>query len=393
MSPLNKPDTTVADGIHAMVPREQMHPSARKLRDVYAMTPGAPLFQKEFGYFCLDEWRKQGLDAQADLPREFCFDEPATVNLGGLGWCEPGYWPFFEEKVLEVQGPYEIVQDFAGRHVKCFAGRRSGFMPEYVDHVLKDRKTWEEQCLWRLDPEAPGRFDKLPQYMAVATAAPRQGKLIVQRIAGAGMYLRAMLGVENMMLAFYDMPDVIHDAMRAWLKLAQAVTARHQQQVTLDEVFFAEDICYNHGSLVSPSIFAEFFFPYYQELLKGIRARQLDPSRHLYVQVDTDGFCVPVIDLYHRAIGLDVMSPFEVASGCDVVEIGRQFPYLVMSGGIDKRVLARGPKAIDEMLDRILPVMRARGGYTPTCDHGVPAEVTLANYRYYRQRALDLGSR
>jgi uroporphyrinogen decarboxylase len=109
--------------------------------------------------------------------------------------------------------------------------------------------------------------------------------------------------------------------------------------------------------------------------------------------VDTDGFCVPVIDLYHRAIGLDVMSPFEVASGCDVVEIGRQFPYLVMSGGIDKRVLARGPKAIDEMLDRILPVMRARGGYTPTCDHGVPAEVTLANYRYYRQRALDLGSR
>lgn len=27
----------------------------------------------------------------------------------------------------------------------------------------------------------------------------------------------------------------------------------------------------------------------------------------------------------YREIGMDVMSPFEVASGCDVVEIGRRF--------------------------------------------------------------------
>jgi uroporphyrinogen decarboxylase len=87
------------------------------------------------------------------------------------------------------------------------------------------------------------------------------------------------------------------------------------------------------------------------------------------------------------------MCPFEVASGCDVVEIGRKFPYLVMSGGIDKRILARGPAAIDEMVERILPAMRARGGYIPTCDHGVPAEVTLADYRHYRRRAMELGGR
>ena len=41
---------------------------------------------------------------------------------------------------------------------------------------------------------------------------------------------------------------------------------------------------------------------------------------------------------------MDAMSPFEVASGCDVVEIGRQYPNLFMLGGIDKRVLAAGPR-------------------------------------------------
>jgi hypothetical protein len=81
---------------------------------------------------------------------------------------------------------------------------------------------------------------------------------------------------------------------------------------------------------------------------------------------------------------MDVMSPFEVASGCDVVEIGRQYPDLVIFGGIDKRILAQGKAPSTAMVERILPVMRARGGYIPTCDHGVPEEVPYENYLHYR---------
>jgi len=80
-----------------------------------------------------------------------------------------------------------------------------------------------------------------------------------------------------------------------------------------------------------------------------------------------------------------------VAAGCDVVEIGRRYPELAIFGGIDKRVLAQGRAAIDAHLERILPTMRQRGGYIPTCDHGVPAEVPLDDYRYYRQRCIELG--
>ena len=86
---------------------------------------------------------------------------------------------------------------------------------------------------------------------------------------------------------------------------------------------------------------------------------------------------------------MDVMSPLEVASGCDVVEIGEQYPGLVMSGGIDKRILAESKEAIDAMVDRIFPAMQKRGGYIPTCDHGVPEEVPYENYLHYRKRALE----
>lgn len=85
------------------------------------------------------------------------------------------------------------------------------------------------------------------------------------------------------------------------------------------------------------------------------------------------------------------MSPFEVVAGCDVVAVGRKYPDLVIRGGIDKRVLARGKRAIDRYVERVLPPMRRRGGYIPTCDHGVPEEVFYEDYLYYRKRCVELG--
>ena len=88
---------------------------------------------------------------------------------------------------------------------------------------------------------------------------------------------------------------------------------------------------------------------------------------------------------------MDAMSPFEVAAGCDVVELGRQYPGLAMFGGIDKRILAKSKEDIDKHLEYIIPAMRERGGYIPTCDHGVPAEVPYENYLHYRKRCVELG--
>lgn len=378
------------DGIHAPLPRERMLPEARALRDTYAITPGIPLVRREFGFYSLDAWRAQGLPEDAPLADLFSYDPPGYHALHSLGWCEAAFSPAFEERVLEDRGDYEVVQDHAGRAVLCFKGRRSGFMPEYLDHPVKDPATWEEDVRWRLDPATPERYADLDERMARAVEAAGQGKMISQRVIGGYMYLRSLFGPEKTLYVFYDDPDLVHDCMSAWLDLADAVIARHQEHVTLDELYVAEDICYNAGPLISPRMIREFLFPYYQQLLANIRARQLDRARHLYLHIDTDGRATDVIPLY-REIGMDAMSPFEVASGCDVVAIGREYPDLAIFGGIDKRVLATTPAEIDAMVERILPAMRARGGYIPTCDHGVPAEVPLANYRHYRRRCLELG--
>ena len=155
-----------------------------------------------------------------------------------------------------------------------------------------------------------------------------------------------------------------------------------------DAEFLSEDICYKSGPLISPEMMREFLFPYYKQLINNIKSRQIDKSRHLFVQIDTDGFANPVIDVY-KEIGMDYMSPFEVASGCDVVETGRQYPDLRIRGGFDKRILAAGKEAIDRETDRIMPAMKKRGGYIPCCDHGVPEEVDFDDYMHYRKRMQD----
>lgn len=378
------------DGIRSLLPRERMCEPARRLRDAYARVPGARLVRREFGFYCLERWHEQGLDHKADLSREFSYDPPGNVGLGQLGWCEAAFVPAFEDKVIEDRGDHEVVQDYAGRHVLFFKGRRNGFMPEYLDHPVKDMRTWEENVRWRLDPASPERYADLDRRMAHVKEQAAKGMMVSQGLIGGYMYLRSLIGPADLLYAFMDQPELIHACMQQWFDLADAVIARHQEHITTDELFFAEDICYNHGILISPAMMREFLFPYYRRLIANLRSRQLDPDRHLYIHIDTDGDARPAIPVY-KEIGMDVMSPFEVASGCDVVQIGREHPDLTIFGGIDKRVLAQSEADIDRMVEYILPAMRERGGYIPTCDHGVPEEVTLSNYRHYRRRCIELG--
>ena len=73
----------------------------------------------------------------------------------------------------------------------------------------------------------------------------------------------------------------------------------------------------------------------------------------------------------------------EVAAGMDPVKMRAKYgKKLRMLGGIDKREIARGPAAIDAQLEHIAPVV-AEGGYIPFIDHSVPADISLANYKYF----------
>jgi len=363
-----------------------------RLRATYAFQPLDHLYRAEFYIWeeALARWKTEGLPEDWQERNYFNYDPEASFNTGvNLGWCEPAFVPGFADVVLEVHGEYEIVRDGAGRTIQVFTGRRHGFMPVYLKHAVANMADWDAVAP-RLDPETPARWDGVTEMVCGQRAkADAVGGMLIQNMVGGYMYLRALMGPEDVMYIMYDQPDVIHAAMQGWLRLADAALTRVQAITEIDEIYIGEDICYNHGLLISPDSVRAFLLPYYQQLLANARARQAAP---VGFYVDTDGDCRPALPLYAE-LGLTRMSPFEVAAGCDVVAIAEQYPQLVMSGGIDKRVLAAGKDAIDAHLAHILPVMVERGGYYPTCDHGVPDDVSLENYLYYRRQVCEMDHR
>ena len=61
--------------------------------------------------------------------------------------------------------------------------------------------------------------------------------MISQRLVGGYMYLRSLIGPETLLYTFYDDPVLIDACMERWLELADAVIARHQEAVEIDELF------------------------------------------------------------------------------------------------------------------------------------------------------------
>ena len=70
-------DEVLQDGVHALPPRERMSAPARMLRDCCAVTPRAPIIQREFGLMegTLDRWKSEGMPDEWPFP-----DDPPAVQ-------------------------------------------------------------------------------------------------------------------------------------------------------------------------------------------------------------------------------------------------------------------------------------------------------------------------
>lgn len=361
-------------------------------RDALDIVPGAEVYRDEFGpggyFFGLNRWRSEGMPDGKTYRELFGYDEKAYNYLPGkIG--DNILEPPFEEKTLEETDSYIIVSDKMGQRKKLFRHSDLQYMPEFVGSAVACPDEWYNDVKPRLDPNSPERYEFVRDAATKAAKLAQSGVVNCYCCDGGYMYLRYLLGPEGALYAFYDMPHIIHDMMESWLRVQDRLAAEYQKYIDIDELFIKEDICYKTSSLISCDMIREFLLPYYRAYIDRIKKRNSSSSKRLYLGVDSDGHIESVIPLY-RELGFTIFSPFEVAADCDVVRLGEVYPDITIIGGIDKRVLAGTKADIDDMLGRILPPMKKRGGFIPTCDHGVPENVSYENYLYYRKRCIEL---
>lgn len=192
------------------------------------------------------------------------------------------------------------------------------------------------------------------------------------------------MGVEDLLLVYYDQPQLIHAINRQHLEFLKGLYERALQEVEFDFAFIWEDMAYKTGPLIGPALFREFMLPYYLELMDYFRSFGVE-----LCIVDSDGNIEDLIPCFIEG-GIDGVLPLEVAAGMDVRAIREAYPKLRLLGGVDKRAVAAGPEAIDEELERRMRGVVGRGRYLPGVDHHIPPDVPLSHFAHYLKRAREL---
>ena len=334
----------------------------------------------EFGYWkeTLPEWHTQGLPesvrTEADAYAYFGIEQWRTAPI------DMSLHPMFEEEVIEEGETCTLWRDHDGAVRKELReGTRS--IPSYQRFAIESADDWK-QLKPRLDPAAPGRFPENWQTL-VREYENRDYPLAV----GIGSMLgkpRNWLGFERIALTFYDDPGLIDDIIETCCVCVCELLRRALKDVQFDFAAGWEDICFKNGPIISPKMFDKYVVPRYRRITDLLHAAGID-----VVWTDCDGDITPLAESFLSG-GINCMFPLEVVAGSDPVALrDKHGKAMLLHGGVDKMVLRRGGKAIEQELLRLKPVVD-EGGFIPHVDHRCPSDVSLANYKLYLRLKRDM---
>jgi len=344
-------------------------------------------FNQEMGYWeeTLQRWHEEGLPEGIEregetellgygqaLAHYFKFDmhwhgKSAPIDYGGMR-------PPFEERVIEEDEETITFQNSQG--IICRDRKRMKTIPHYIKFPVETEEDFEN-IVWRYNPEDPGRY---PQDwdIWVEKFKNRTYPLGIS-ISGFFGQPRNWMGLENLCVAYYENPRLVHRMCEFWLEFNMRLYERALQDVQFDFAQIWEDMAYKAGPLISPKLFREFMSPYYRRLVDFLHKHGIK-----IVLVDTDGRIDELIPLFLE-VGVNGLYPIEIAADNDPVEFRKQYPELIMIGGVDKRQLSKTREDIRRELMSKLPYLLERGGYMPGVDHLVPPDVSLDNFKYYTE--------
>jgi uroporphyrinogen-III decarboxylase len=256
-----------------------------------------------------------------------------------------------------------------------------GSIPQHLAHLLVDKDSWRKHYKPRFDPTDPARFpDDFEERVKQSLDPARDYPLI---IGGGSLYgwLRNFMGVEALTYAVYDDPAWFEEMVTTVADCIISVMTRLLETgVQYDACSMWEDMCYNNGPLLSPSLFKKYLVPHYRRITDLLHKHGVD-----VVFLDCDGKIDALIPLWLDA-GVNCMFPVEVGTwGGDPVKYRKQYGKdLLLMGGFNKRILAQSKSDIEREISRLTPLVE-EGGYIGFCDHLVPPDVPLENYVFYAE--------
>ena len=345
----------------------------------------------EFGYWpqTIRRWLKEGLPlalAPDETNEMFSRKVDDFFGFEHEGYALPVHTdmnPLFEEIVFERKEASVIMRDAHGAVAERYLNDSDqSSIPRFIEFPVKSLEDWKEiKERYRLDDATRMVLDR---DLAQARQARADGKSI--RVGFVGFYgqLRNWMGMENLSFAFYDHPQMIHDMVEHWAELCAQQVEQLPDDIVIDLVDWWEDMASKNGPLVSPAVFREFLQPGYRRVMTAAKTRGC-----VLGMVDCDGNPHDIVANWLEE-GVNIMFPLEIGAGVDPHAWREEFgTELRLRGGIAKRPLVEGGKAIDRELERVRPLFE-QGGFIPHLDHLVPPDIPYAHYMEYLDKKRKL---
>ena len=342
----------------------------------------------EFGYWpqTIRRWLKEG------MPAELTAEEQGQMFCGALdrffGFDKEGEWvsvrgmihPPFPEEIIERRENTVVVRDASGVVSEQFTfDQDESSIPHFLEFPVKAPEDWAELRERYLADDPIRRMPA--EDIERMRAANRDGRTVKFFCTGFYGQLRNWMGMENLSLAFYDEPEMIHAMVDCWAELCALQIERLPEDIRIDQVDWWEDMAGRNGPLVSPAHFAEFIQPAYRRVMTAARKRGCVLS-----SVDSDGNPHALIK-HWLAEGVNIMFPIEVGTWHASIapwreQYGRELRGV---GGMDKKVFAQDRTAVEAEVERLRPLVEL-GGFIPCPDHRIPPDAEWDNVRYYCDR-------
>ncbi len=324
----------------------------------------------------LDRWKAEGFD-----PEKPC------IELDRWDWIAHWFFPHppFEHKVVEEDEHFVLYINHEGILMRERKDNPMSSMPQFVRFPVETREDFRRFWKERMRPDLAERLG--PDWKEQLTALRGRDYpliLIADRWGGFFGPLRNLLGVEKLCMLFYDDPAFVEEMMDANADFMIEMMDQILTYTDVDVFGFWEDMAYKGGPLLTPRLARRYMLPRYRRVVDFLHSRGVE-----FISLDSDGDVTKLIPVWVDA-GINVLYPFEVQCGMDVLQVRREYGRdLRLWFGVDKRVAAYDRAAMDAEMARVAPLVQ-EGGYIPGPDHSFPPDVPYDGYCYFMEKLREI---
>lgn len=322
----------------------------------------------------IPRWQGEGFPDGVSPEEFFGFD------LIFAGWSihfEPT--PCYAEVIEETE---ECVLTRNGYGALLRTWKHKSGTPEHVGFDCTTPERWEEKYKPLLTVFNPERV-QVENVRGGMERAQRLGKFSVSCGLSVFEIMRASLGDVVMMESMALEPEWIDDICRTYTDCQiRHLKALYEEVGHPDGALVYEDLGYNKGLFICPSMYREMLMPYHKELVDFFHSYDMPVIFHSCGNITA---AVPSL----VEVGIDCLQAMEVKAGVDVISLAEQFgDRLSFMGNLDVRVLEAGDKAaIEQEIVTKMEALKSLGAaFFFHSDHSITPNVSYASYQY----ALEL---